>query len=173
MGEKELYDLREQSLEPIQPQCIEWEKRVLHCEGQVFPSSGDVTKAYNKPTLPYTVVKYESMKTREKLTPDFPEEEIGGFAPISLKEWQCKEVLENQPPWRLAWFRKYRANITNYARAPGELLYCLMHRCRTWEDFKRRQRTQPTWLNYPLLCWHQNMARSHRKRICSGHSSRQ
>ena len=63
--------------------------------------------------------------------------------------------MQNQPTWRLTWFKKYPQSRTTYARAPREIridpMYCPVRRRRTWEEHVFRQRTHPTWLNYPML----------------------
>ena len=134
---------------------MEWEQQILHCANIVFPKLGDATRLYNKPTLPYVLLKHETIKSRERLMPTCPKEEIGGYYPISLDNWRTKAVLENQPTWRITWFRKYSSAITIYAMAPRELridpIYCPVCRYRTWEDFERNSKNNPTWLNYPLL----------------------
>lgn len=157
-AEIELAALITDSLEPIQIQCMEWEKRVLHSAAICFPKSGDLTKAYHRPTLPFPLLKHEYLKTKEALMPLCTEEEVGGYHPISLEQWQSRKNMQNQPAWRLGWFRKYPNSKTAYARAPRELrvdpTFCAVRRRRTWEEFKQKQKVQPTWLNYPLLPAH-------------------
>ena len=62
----------EEMLEPIQKQCMEWEQQILHCANIVFPKLGDATRLYNKPTLPYVLIKHETIKSRERLMPTCP-----------------------------------------------------------------------------------------------------
>lgn len=97
-AEKELYNLIEQNLEPIKKECIEWEQRILRSANLSFFKSGDATKSYHRPTLPYPLLKFETLKTKERLTPECPLEEIGGYQPITLSEWQTAKVMKHQPP---------------------------------------------------------------------------
>ena len=154
-AKKELRELIDQSLDPILKECMEWERRILHSANLVFFECSDAYKSYNKPTLPYALIKHEQLKTKERLTPNCSQEEIGGYAPITLDQWRTRAVLENQPTWRITWFRKHPSAITTYARAPREFridpCYCPVRRRRNWADFERIKSTRPTWLNYPLL----------------------
>ena len=63
--------------------------------------------------------------------------------------------MQNQPEWRLGWFRKYPQSKSAYARAPRNLrvdpTFCPVRRRRTWEEFEKKIQVQPTWLNFPLL----------------------
>lgn len=134
---------------------MEWEKRVLHSVAICFPKGGELNKAYHRPTLPYPVPKHEYLKTKEALTLDCPIEELGGYQPLSLEQWQSKANMQNQPTWRLTWFRKDPQNRKTYTRAPRELqadaTYYPTRRRRTWANFEQKARSHPTWLNYPLL----------------------
>ena len=67
-----------ESLEPIQKECMHWEKRILHSVSICFPKAGDAIKAYNRPTLPYPLLKHEYLKIKESLQPMCIEEEVGG-----------------------------------------------------------------------------------------------
>ena len=46
-AEIELSALITESLEPIQKECMHWEKRILHSASICFPKAGDAIKAYN------------------------------------------------------------------------------------------------------------------------------
>lgn len=154
-AEVELASLIEETLEPIQKECMEWEQRVLHSCHIVFPNAEEATKAYNKPLIPYALLKHELIKTKERLTIDCRKEELGGYQEISLDQWMTKANMQNQPKWRLGWFRRYPTSCTTYALAPRELridpLYCPVRRRRTWEAYHNHIKVYPSWLNYPLL----------------------
>ena len=127
-AEIELAALISESLEPIQKECMEWEQRILHNCNLIFPNVEDATKAYNRSILPYALLKHEVIQTKERLTLKCPIEEIGGYEAVSLDQWLSKANMQNQPLWRLAWFRKYPLCRTTYALAPRELridpVYC-------------------------------------------------
>ena len=76
---------------------MEWERKILHSTTICFPKAGDVAKAYNRPTLPYPLLKHEYLKTKESLMPLCTDEEVGGYHPINLEQWQSKENMQNQP----------------------------------------------------------------------------
>ena len=62
------------------------DRKILQSAAICFPKAGDVTKAYNRPNLPYPLLKHEFLKTKEALTPLYTEEEIGGYHPINLEQ---------------------------------------------------------------------------------------
>ena len=68
-AEIELAELITDSLEPIQKECMEWEKRVLHSAPICFLKAGDLTKTYHRTTLPYPLLKHEFLNMEEALTP--------------------------------------------------------------------------------------------------------
>ena len=86
------------------------------------------------------------------------DEEVGGYHPINLEQWQSKANMQNQLAWRLGWFHKYPQSKSAYARAPRKLqvdpTFCPVRRRRTWEEFQQKLKVQPTWLNVPLLPAH-------------------
>ena len=153
--ELELASLIQENLEPTQKACMEWEKRILHSSALCFPNRADATKAYNRPMIPYALIKHELIKTKERLTIDCPPEELGGYHPVSLDQWMSKANMQNQPQWRLRWFQKNPTSRITYALAPREKridpLYCPIRRTRTWEEYEKRIKRFPSWLNYPLL----------------------
>lgn len=153
--EIELAALIQENLEPIQKECMEWEQRVLHSCNLNFPNVDDATKSYNRLMIPYALIKHELIKMKERLTIDYPVEELGSYQPVSLDQWMSKANMQNQPTWRLGWFPKYPTSRTTYALAPRELridpLYCPVKRRRTWDEYQSRIKVYPSWLNYPLL----------------------
>ena len=86
---------------------------------------------------------------------DCPPQEVAGYYPVTMEQWQTGTLMKNQPVWRKNFFRKYPSSRTFYAQAPRELrvdpVFCPWRRRRTWDDFRDRQKTNPQWLNYPLL----------------------
>ncbi len=108
---------------------------VLHLANLANLRHGDATKAYHLPTLPYPLLHQESLLLKQKMTPDCPQEELGGFEPITVEEWSGKQIFANQPKWRLDWFRKHPELRTYYAKAPRQLridpLFCPNRRRRT------------------------------------------
>lgn len=105
-AEIELVVLITESLEPIQKECMHWEKKILHSAAICFPKAGDASRAYNRPTLPFPLLKHEFLKTKESLQPLCTDEEVGRYHhPINLEQWQSRENMQNQLAWRLGWFR--------------------------------------------------------------------
>ncbi|WP_208972753.1 hypothetical protein, partial [Escherichia coli] len=71
---------------------MDWERRILHSSALCFPKKEDAYSDYNRPLLPYALIKHENIKTRERLTVNCPPEELGGYQPISMAQWQSKAV---------------------------------------------------------------------------------
>ncbi|WP_208972694.1 hypothetical protein, partial [Escherichia coli] len=63
-AEQELRRHIEESLEPLQKECMEWERRILHCANLSFKKPEEATKAWNQPTLPYALMKHEVQAAR-------------------------------------------------------------------------------------------------------------
>lgn len=83
----EIATLIKEILDPIQRECMEWEKKVLHTTTICLSKGGDLNKSYHRPTLPYPLLKHEYLKTKEALTPMCTDEEVGGYHPVSLEQW--------------------------------------------------------------------------------------
>ena len=145
----------EASQDPILRENLEWEKRVIHSANREFFKYGDTYNYYHTPTLPLPLLKLESEALIGKLRPQCPEEEMGGYQDIDVKDWMLPQNMKNQPQWRRNWLRKHPTAINAYAAAPREIrvnpLFCPCIRRRSWNQFPRLQGIRPEYLNYPAM----------------------
>lgn len=77
--------------------------------------------AYHTPTLPYSLLKLESLYCAQRIKPDCFDEDLRGFQSVDVSQWRNLVVLENQPGWRLKWFKKYPNSNNSYAQVSRNL----------------------------------------------------
>ena len=77
-----------------------------------------------------------------------------GYNEINLDRWKTKEVMKNQPPWRIKFIGTFKT-IESYAEAPRELridpTFWPTPRQFSWKDYEELLKDNPNALNYPLL----------------------
>ena len=127
---------------------MEWVGRILHSANLAYMKYGDATTYYHKLTLPFSLMKHEVLMCQNYLFLDCPIEDLGGYLPISMAEWQGAIVLKNQPWWRLNWFRKCPNMRTYYASADQELKIDPTFFTIILDHLANIQKTMPTWVNY-------------------------
>lgn len=153
--EQELKDKILQEIDPIAKENMEWELRILHSANMDFFQYGDAYRYFHTPTLPLPLLKLESEACAKKLRPDVLDDELGGWHEIDLNDWRRPEVMQNQPSWRISWFRKHPDTIVAYAQAPRDLrinpVFCPCIRRRSWPAFQSFNQMRPNYLNYPMM----------------------
>ena len=89
-----------QSIDDIQKDCMEWERRILHSACITLLTPAAVRASYHLPTLPYPLLKLEVELVKQTLLPQCPINELGGYQQVPNKDYEVIDIETNQPRWR-------------------------------------------------------------------------
>ena len=82
--EVELRQKIDTELDPLVQECMLWELRILHSANIAYLKHGDATRDYHQPALPLPLLKQEVIHSKKQFLPDIPQEELGGYEPITM-----------------------------------------------------------------------------------------
>lgn len=112
----------------------------------------DLVKDWYSRMLPFPLLKYEQLKTKERIEKEFQGQiEQDDMADEEVR----KKIRDFQPKWRDAWLVKHTEYFVHLVGAPKairkDLTMCPLPRMRTWEEHSVALKKNPTWLNYPRM----------------------
>ena len=76
-------------------QTMEWELKILQSANVAYLKHGNARSDYHMKRLPYPLLKQETLQWKKENLPDCPEEELGGYAPITMESGLVDKIWKS------------------------------------------------------------------------------
>ena len=134
---------------------MQWERVILDSLAAHLIKPDQLAREYNLPTLPYPLMKYDTLLRQRELLPNLLANTDGSYDVSNMQDEERQQLVDRQPPWRKKWLSLRPGDKLHYLRTPAALqvdpTFCPIRRRRAWHEYDLAREGDKYFLNYPLF----------------------